>query len=102
MDTPDGPRLERIHVGVYVDDLATVYLHDDEHSLYRSFISKLEARWNVEDEGELTDLLGKEVQLEIDRELIEDIRYLAYDLNTGGGFILGCQNGFDFVIGVCS
>ena len=50
MHTPNGPRLERIHVGVYVDDLATVYLHDDEHSLYRSFISALEARWNVEDD----------------------------------------------------
>ena len=60
MDTPNGPRLERLHVGVYVDDLATVYLHDDEHSLYRAFISALETRWNVEDEGELTDLLGIE------------------------------------------
>ena len=60
MSTPKGPRLERIHVGVYVDDLATVYLHDDEHSLYRAFITALETRWNVEDEGELTDLLGIE------------------------------------------
>ena len=42
MQTPDGPRRERLHVGVYVDDLATVYLHDDEHSLYRSFITALD------------------------------------------------------------
>ena len=60
MHTPSGPRHERIHVGVYVDDLATAYLHDDEHSLYRAFVTALEARWNVEDEGELTDLLGIE------------------------------------------
>ena len=60
METPDGPRRERIHVGVYVDDLAVVHSHDDEHSLYRSFISALESRWKVEDEGELTDLLGVE------------------------------------------
>ena len=60
MQTPTGPRRERIHVGVYVDDLAMVYREDDEHSLYRSFITALEARWNVEDEGELTDLLGIE------------------------------------------
>ena len=60
MQTPDGERRERIHVGVYVDDLAVVYSHDDKHSLYRSFISALEKRWNVEDEGELTDLLGIE------------------------------------------
>ena len=60
METPNGPRRERIHVGVYVDDLAVVHSHDDEHSLYRSFISALESRWKVEDEGELTDLLGVE------------------------------------------
>ena len=60
MQTPTGPRRERVHVGVYVDDLAMVYREDDEHSLYRSFITALEARWNVEDEGELTDLLGIE------------------------------------------
>ena len=58
MQTPNGPRCERLHVGVYVDDLATVYLHDDEYSLYRSFITALEDKWKVEDEGELTDLLG--------------------------------------------
>ena len=46
----------------------------------------LRAYHNLDLERELTDLLSKEVQLEIDRELIEDIRYLAYDLNTGGGF----------------
>ena len=60
METPDGPRLERIHVGVYVDDLAVVYSHDDKHSLYRTFLAALEKRWKVEDEGELTDLLGIE------------------------------------------
>ena len=60
METPNGPRRERIHVGVYVDDLAVVHSHDDEHSLYRSFVSALESRWKVEDEGELTDLLGVE------------------------------------------
>ena len=60
MHTPHGPRSERLYVGVYVDDLAIVYSHDDEHSLYRHFITALESRWNVEDEGELTDLLGIE------------------------------------------
>ena len=41
----------------HADDLAVVYSHDDEHSLYRDFIAALESRWNVEDEGELTDLI---------------------------------------------
>ena len=38
--------------------LAVVYSHDDKHSLYRTFLTALEERWKVEDEGELTDLLG--------------------------------------------
>ena len=60
MHTPNGPRVERLHVGVYVDDLATVYLQDDEHSLYHAFVTALRERWNIEDEGDLTDLLGIE------------------------------------------
>ena len=43
----------------------------------------LRAYHNLDLERELTDLLGKEVALEIDRELIEDMRGIAYDI-TGG------------------
>ncbi|MAC31976.1 MAG: hypothetical protein CME38_00020 [Haliea sp.] len=40
-------------------------------------------------EAELTDLLSKEMNLEIDRELIEDIRMIAYGkIADGGGFYL--------------
>jgi hypothetical protein len=39
----------------------------------------LRAYHNLDLERELTDLLGKEVALEIDRELIEDMRGIAYD-----------------------
>ena len=45
----------------------------------------LRAYHNLDLERELTDLLGKEVALEIDRELIEDMRGIAYDI-TGGMF----------------
>jgi len=45
----------------------------------------LRAYHNLDLERELTDLLGKEVALEIDRELIEDMRGIAYDV-TGAGF----------------
>ena len=56
--TPDGPRTERLLLGVYVDDLATAFSHDDEHSLYHEFTTALQ-QWSVEDEGELhEDLLG--------------------------------------------
>jgi hypothetical protein len=39
----------------------------------------LRAYHNLDLEGELTDLLSKELTLEIDRELIEDLRMIAYD-----------------------
>jgi len=52
----------------------------------------LKAYHNLDLEQELTDLLGKELRLEIDREIIEDIRMLAYGVgkNTGtAGGMLG-------------
>ena len=45
----------------------------------------LKAYHNLDLEKELTDMLGKELRLEIDRELIEDVRMLAYDLIPSGG-----------------
>jgi len=48
----------------------------------------LKAYHNLDLERELTDLLSKELQLEIDRELIEDLRQIAYglrDQEMGGG-----------------
>ena len=47
----------------------------------------LKAYHNLDLERELTDLLSKELQLEIDRELIEDLRMISYgmrDRNLGG------------------
>ena len=57
--TPGGPRPEKLIVGVYVDDLAVVYTHTDSHSLYSQFVKDLK-KWDVEDEGDLSDLLGIE------------------------------------------
>jgi len=48
----------------------------------------LKAYHNLDLERELTELLSKELSLEIDRELIEDIRMIAYGL-AGGGAIGG-------------
>ena len=45
----------------------------------------LKAYHNLDLERELTDLLGKEIRLEVDRELIEDLRGLAYDLTGTAG-----------------
>tara|TARA_R110000787_G_scaffold97920_1_gene201763 strand:+ start:65 stop:1270 length:1206 start_codon:yes stop_codon:yes gene_type:complete len=48
----------------------------------------LKAYHNLDLERELTDILGKEIRLEVDREIIENLRGLAYDLtgNPGGVF----------------
>jgi len=40
----------------------------------------LKAYHNLDLERELTDILGKEIRLEVDRELIENLRGIAYDL----------------------
>ena len=44
----------------------------------------LKAYHNLDLEQELTDLLGKELRLEIDREIIEDVRMLAYGVGQNG------------------
>ena len=76
MDTPSGLREETLYVGVYVDDLATLYLQDDEYSLYRSFVTALSARWNIEDEGELSDLLGIEFSRDGDTVVLKQTAYI--------------------------
>ena len=45
----------------------------------------LKAYHNLDLERELTDLLSSELRLEIDRELIEDIRMIAYDVTSTVG-----------------
>ena len=59
--TPNGSRKETLIVGVYVDDLFILYSHSDSHSLYHRFISALCRRWDVEDEGMVSDLLNVEI-----------------------------------------
>ena len=46
----------------------------------------LKAYHNMDLESELTTLISKEVALEIDRELIEDIRMIAYDISSMGNW----------------
>jgi len=52
---------DALYVGCYVDDLFILYLKDGADSLYASFTHKLTQRWEVEDEGEVTDLLNIEI-----------------------------------------
>jgi hypothetical protein len=59
----------------------------------------LKAYHNLDMEAELTDLLSKEMNLEIDRELIEDIRMIAYgagaydDSGFGGWYLKSLYQG---------
>jgi len=69
----------------------------------------LKAYHNLDLERELTDLLGKEVALEIDREILEDLRMIAYDVSSNiangfsrGALDLGNPNNFPEQAGVMS
>ena len=53
----------------------------------------LRAYHNLDLEGELTSLLSKELSLEIDREVIEDLRMIAYDPNGVTGWKAGTLTG---------
>ena len=53
----------------------------------------LRAYHNLDLEGELTGLLSKEIALEIDREIIEDLRMIAYDPNGYTGWDSGTLTG---------
>jgi len=74
--TPKGSRTEQLIVGVYVDDLFVLTSHSDEHSVYRSFTSSLESRWNVENEGTVNDLLNVEVSRVGNKVLLRQGSYI--------------------------
>ena len=75
-------RDEQIILGVYVDDLCVVYSHDDDESLYREFIDSLTARWEVEDEGELTDLLNVEFEFGESSVTLKQTSYITRLVET--------------------
>ena len=64
VNTPNGVRTDTLILGCYVDDLFILYNSDDEHSLYNRFVADLQRRWDVDDEGEVTDLLNIEISRE--------------------------------------
>ena len=61
VSTPNGPRLDSLVVGCYVDDLFILYNNSDEHSLYAQFTKALSDKWDVDDEGDVSDLLNIEI-----------------------------------------
>eukprot|EP00965_Chrysotila_dentata_P001403 45796-Pleurochrysis_carterae.AAC.1 len=53
-------------LGCYVDDLFVLYADDSVDSLYASFTAHLSARWNVEDEGPVSDFLNIDIVTDAD------------------------------------
>ena len=76
VSTPNGDRDEWLVVGTYVDDLCVLYSHDDEYSLYRQFTNDLEKRWDVEDEGDISDLLGIDISVNNSHVTLKQDRYI--------------------------
>jgi len=81
-ETPTGPREEELIVGCYVDDLAIIYEYDDAHSCYAEFTHSLQSAWDVEDEGELSDLLGIEFVFGDDSVELRQTAYIRKMVDT--------------------
>eukprot|EP00965_Chrysotila_dentata_P067423 2231268-Pleurochrysis_carterae.AAC.1 len=52
---------EQLILGCYVDDLFILHRDASPQSLYAAFTEALAARWNVEDERPVSDLLNVEI-----------------------------------------
>lgn len=82
VQTPSGPRSELLLLGCYVDDLFILSSHTDEHSLYHMFTQELEARWDVEDEGDVADLLNVEIERSGDHIILRQRGYVRKLMDT--------------------
>eukprot|EP00965_Chrysotila_dentata_P178630 5899299-Pleurochrysis_carterae.AAC.1 len=65
-------------LGCYVDDLFTLYLHEGVGSLYDQFVNALTKRWNVEDEGPVSDLLNVDITAHADCVELKQEKYIAH------------------------
>ena len=55
---------ETVIIGCYVDDMFTLHSYRGPGALYDEFITMLNERWEVEDEGDVRDLLNVEIERE--------------------------------------
>ena len=76
-DTPQGKRMEWLVVACHVDDLCIRYSHDDTHSLYQRFTTDFQKRWAVEDEGDVSDLLGIDISVEDSHVCLRQSSYIT-------------------------
>eukprot|EP00965_Chrysotila_dentata_P000538 17367-Pleurochrysis_carterae.AAC.1 len=74
--------LQRLVLGCYVDDLFTLYTHDGPASLYAEFVDVLTARWNMEDEGPVSDLLNVDIAITDASVILKQEKYIAHLVST--------------------
>eukprot|EP00965_Chrysotila_dentata_P181126 5979238-Pleurochrysis_carterae.AAC.1 len=74
--------VQRLMLGCYVDDLFTLCTHDGPGSLYNDFINALTHRWNVEDEGPVSDLLNVDITTDSCSVCLTQENYIAHLVST--------------------
>eukprot|EP00965_Chrysotila_dentata_P085633 2824763-Pleurochrysis_carterae.AAC.1 len=73
---------QRLTLSCYVDDLFTLYSHDGEGSLYNDFVQALTLRWNVEDEGPVSDLLNVDISVDESCVVFKQEKYISHLVAT--------------------
>eukprot|EP00965_Chrysotila_dentata_P213762 6187824-Pleurochrysis_carterae.AAC.1 len=73
---------QRLTLGCYVDDLLTLYSHDGPDSLYAQFVDAPTTRWNVEDEGPVSDLLNVDIVVDAGSIILKQEKYIAHLVKT--------------------
>eukprot|EP00965_Chrysotila_dentata_P221797 6192592-Pleurochrysis_carterae.AAC.2 len=69
---------QRLTLGSYVDDLFTLYTHDGKGSLYHDFIGALTHRWNIEEEGLVSELLNVDITTDSSSVRVTQENYIAH------------------------
>eukprot|EP00965_Chrysotila_dentata_P212889 6187308-Pleurochrysis_carterae.AAC.2 len=66
----------------YVDDLFVLYSDNSPDSLYASFPTALSSRWNVGDEGPVSDLLNVDITTDADCVRLKQEKYISQLVDT--------------------
>eukprot|EP00965_Chrysotila_dentata_P180497 5958474-Pleurochrysis_carterae.AAC.1 len=69
-------------VGCYVDDLFVLHSDDSANSLYAEFTDALTGRWNVEDEGPVSDLLNVDIKRHGEHVTLSQASYIQHLVDT--------------------
>eukprot|EP00965_Chrysotila_dentata_P073677 2434000-Pleurochrysis_carterae.AAC.1 len=73
---------EQLILGCYVDDLFVLHRDSSAGSLYASFTDALSTRWNVEDEGPVSDLLNVEIHRAAHHVTFSQASYIQHMVET--------------------